>query len=652
MVVLRCATCSAMVAVLAMLTIALANAGPSAQHQQGASGSGHRHTRQLHELPDQDSAALRSRRQHSSSHRARWVPVGLRGGASAAATTSTSLPTGDPTLSQDETGAVAEEVLSFATEAAAHNTHRRPCMPAIFRGEGTGGESDCFTRFVSECKLPTRKGTFRLRAYSYEGPTKGLEPLAIVSGDIGDGVDVPVRVHDQCVTSEVLGSMRCDCREQLELSLDYIHRHGGIVIYMQQEGRGIGLANKIAAYSLQDQGLDTVDANRHLGFEDDYRSYEAVEFILRDLGVKSVQLMTNNPFKLKCLKAMGIKVQARIPMLVAPNPHSERYLQAKSRRMSHLLALDDAEGTPVPYGMQPSPVAMTSVAVTEAVTADAAAVAEAVVVEAAAAAVTATAATAVAGDTPVTKLRGGAASDDSSELCADSSELCVDSELCEDDGECETETWAFGRETVVAAIKAVGEGKLVVVTDDEDRENEGDLICAGSCATEDLLAFMIRYTSGVICVSLEGERLDELQIPPMVAVNEDPKATAFAVTVDAKHGTTTGISAKDRSNTLMTLANPDATAADFNRPGHIFPLRYCKGGVLKRGGHTEAALDLARLAGLPPVGVLCEITTADGRDMARLPELREFCKEHGLVLTSIRDMRCYLREKMKAQAHS
>ncbi|KAG5192738.1 3,4-dihydroxy-2-butanone 4-phosphate synthase-domain-containing protein [Tribonema minus] len=493
-------------------------------------------------------------------------------------------------------------------------------MPAIFKGEGSGGESDCFTRFVSECKLPTRKGTFRLRAYSYEGPTKGLEPLAIVSGDIGDGVDVPVRVHDQCVTSEVLGSMRCDCREQLELSLDYIHRHGGIVIYMQQEGRGIGLANKIAAYSLQDQGLDTVDANRHLGFEDDYRSYEAVEFILRDLGVKSVQLMTNNPFKLKCLKAMGIKVQARIPMLVAPNPHSERYLQAKSRRMSHLLALDDAE---------------------------------AVVVEAAAAAVTATAATAVAGDTPVTKLRGGAASEDGSELCVDSSELCVDSsELCEDDGECETETWAFGRETVVAAIKAVGEGKLVVVTDDEDRENEGDLICAGSCATEDLLAFMIRYTSGVICVSLEGERLDELQIPPMVAVNEDPKATAFAVTVDAKHGTTTGISAKDRSNTLMTLANPDATAADFNRPGHIFPLRYCKGGVLKRGGHTEAALDLARLAGLPPVGVLCEITTADGRDMARLPELREFCKEHGLVLTSIRDMRCYLREKMEAQAHS
>ncbi|CAM9129765.1 unnamed protein product, partial [Sphacelaria rigidula] len=167
-------------------------------------------------------------------------------------------------------------------------------------------------------------------------------------------------------------------------------------------------------------------------------------------------------------------------------------------------------------------------------------------------------------------------------------------------------------------------------------------------ATEDLLAFTIRTTSGVICASLEEDRLEELHLPQMVVNNEDPKATAFTITVDAKEGISTGISAGDRALTLRMLANPESTADEFNRPGHIFPLRYTSGGVLKRGGHTEAAVDLARLAGLKPVGVLCEITTKDGKGMARLPELREFCAEHGLVLTSIQDLRCLIRERQRA----
>ncbi|CAM9329243.1 unnamed protein product [Choristocarpus tenellus] len=168
--------------------------------------------------------------------------------------------------------------------------------------------------------------------------------MASQKEDFFDRESVPVRVHDQCLTSEVLGSMRCDCKDQLELALDYISKHGGCIIYMQQEGRGIGLANKIAAYALQDGGLDTVDANRHLGFEDDLRSYEAVKFILADLGIKSVRLMTNNPFKLKSLEDLGIKIDDCIPMLAVPNTHCVGYLRSKALRMNHLLyQLDDPE---------------------------------------------------------------------------------------------------------------------------------------------------------------------------------------------------------------------------------------------------------------------------------------------------------------------
>ena len=188
----------------------------------------------------------------------------------------------------------------------------------------------------------------------------------------------------------------------------------------------------------------------------------------------------------------------------------------------------------------------------------------------------------------------------------------------------------------------------MVVVDDEDRENEGDLIIAADQMTPDKMAFMIRYTSGVICLPMEGERLDELQLPLMVsgAENTEGQRTAFTVSVDAKLGTTTGISAADRSTTVRALIDPATVSADLARPGHIFPLRYREGGVLKRAGHTEAAVDLARLAGRYPAGVLSEIVNDDGT-MQRLPTFERFAAEHGLVLLTIADLIRYRRHREK-----
>eukprot|EP00611_Tribonema_gayanum_P019364 TRINITY_DN333_c0_g1_i1.p1 TRINITY_DN333_c0_g1~~TRINITY_DN333_c0_g1_i1.p1 ORF type:complete len:266 (+),score=76.74 TRINITY_DN333_c0_g1_i1:71-868(+) len=191
------------------------------------------------------------------------------------------------------------------------------------------------TSFVSECALPTSKGLFRLRAYRHQG-RKRHEPVVMVAGE-AKGEGVHVRVHDQCQTSEVLGSKRCDCREQLDASLKHIQAHGGAVIYLQQEGRGIGLANKVAAYALQDGGLDTVDANRALGFGDDERSYECVPFILEDMGVRSVKLMTNNPFKVDSLRELGVNVLGNIPIVIPTNEHNAKYIQSKVQRMGHLI---------------------------------------------------------------------------------------------------------------------------------------------------------------------------------------------------------------------------------------------------------------------------------------------------------------------------
>jgi 3,4-dihydroxy 2-butanone 4-phosphate synthase/GTP cyclohydrolase II len=197
------------------------------------------------------------------------------------------------------------------------------------------------------------------------------------------------------------------------------------------------------------------------------------------------------------------------------------------------------------------------------------------------------------------------------------------------------------------AIAAIGAGEMVIVVDDADRENEGDLVMAAEYATPDKIAFFLNHTSGVICIPLTGDRLDALDLPPMVQENTESQRTAFTVSVDYRHGTTTGISAGDRAATVAALIDPATRPGDLARPGHTFPLRYREGGVLKRGGHTEATVDLARMAGLYPAGVLCEIVSDDKTGMARLPELERFAKKHGLLLISIADVIRYRRQREK-----
>ena len=200
---------------------------------------------------------------------------------------------------------------------------------------------------------------------------------------------------------------------------------------------------------------------------------------------------------------------------------------------------------------------------------------------------------------------------------------------------------------VTEAIDTIRRGGMVVVVDDEDRENEGDLVMAAEAATPENIAFFLAHTSGVICVPLLPERADHLDLPLMVSANTEAQRTAFTVSVDSRRGTTTGISASDRAATISALIDPATVPLDLNRPGHIFPLRYRPGGVLKRAGHTEATVDLARAAGLTPAGVLCEIVSADKASMARLPELELFADRHNLPLISIADLIRFRRRNEK-----
>jgi 3,4-dihydroxy 2-butanone 4-phosphate synthase/GTP cyclohydrolase II len=306
-------------------------------------------------------------------------------------------------------------------------------------------------------------------------------------------------------------------------------------------------------------------------------------------------LMTNNPYKVQKLDEIGIKVLGTVPVVVdKANEYNRQYISTKIERMNHMKELKQslslAPRRSVPKGGATAPPSDDFTA------------------------------------TPTSKV----STDD------------LDGVVASDNGYC------FGKQTVIDAIEATKRGELVVVVDDMDRENEGDLILAGSLATPATVSEMVRWTSGVLCVALPGEDMDRLNIPPMVANNQDPKGTAFGVSVDAtrKHGITTGISGKDRATTINLMASGDSTADDFVRPGHIFPLRAREGGVLARDGHTEATVDLARLAGLQPAGVLCEIVSEEFEgEMARLPELRKFAKERGYVMTSIADMIAYRKEE-------
>ena len=200
--------------------------------------------------------------------------------------------------------------------------------------------------------------------------------------------------------------------------------------------------------------------------------------------------------------------------------------------------------------------------------------------------------------------------------------------------------------TIEEAITAISRGEFVIVVDDENRENEGDLIMAAEKVTPQALAFMIRHTSGIVCMPMLEERLTVLQLPQMVSHNTESHKTAFTISVDYRHGTTTGISAEDRAATIRALINPATRPDDLARPGHVFPLKYCEGGVLKRAGHTEAAVDLTRLSGLYPAGIICELVNDDG-SVARLPQLKLFAEKYKLPLITIADLVRHRRKKEK-----
>lgn len=283
------------------------------------------------------------------------------------------------------------------------------------------------------------------------------------------------------------------------MSLEYIHEHGGAVIYLQQEGRGIGLANKVAAYALQDVGMDTVEANHHLGFPEDCRQYGVVPSILADMEIESICLITNNPRKLDRLTALGINVKDTIPMVVKrSNPHNRKYLQTKQDRMNHrnfgeMLSLD-------PRGVN-GVVEDAIEALKEEGTQHPHSVAEDYINE--------------GEEMAAAAISAALLDEDQAGVTANS------------DGYC------FGRKSVEDAVTAIANGEIVVVVDDMDRENEGDFIMAADLCTPETMATIVRYSSGVICIGMEGERMDELKLPAMVIDSEDPKETAFSVTVDA-----------------------------------------------------------------------------------------------------------------------
>jgi 3,4-dihydroxy-2-butanone 4-phosphate synthase/GTP cyclohydrolase II len=400
--------------------------------------------------------------------------------------------------------------------------------------------------------MPTTWGTFQTLGFERKlsnGNGRVETALAIVLGDVRQGTPL-VRIHSQCFTSEVLGSLRCDCREQLEIAIRAIAEEGrGLVIYEHQEGRGIGLMAKLRAYALQDKGFDTVEANHALGFASDYRDFTLPAAILCDLGISGVRLLSNNPQKARVLSNAGIEIVAQVPCEAAPNEHSLGYLRTKKEKLGHVLTLGQTE-------------------------------------------------------------------------IADQSPFA----------------------TIEDAIRELRAGRMIVVVDDEDRENEGDLTMAAEMITPEAINFMAMHGRGLICLAMTGERLHELSLGPMTSDNTSLGGTAFTCSIDLKgQGVTTGISAYDRAQTIKAAVDPSKHTTDFARPGHIFPLCARAGGVLERRGQTEAAVDLARIAGLTPAGVICEIVNDDGT-MARVPDLIGFCKKHDLIMITVDELARYRLE--------
>jgi len=411
-------------------------------------------------------------------------------------------------------------------------------------------------RRIVSTRLPTRWGLFQAIAFErevFDGDRPLETAVALVLGDPTGGAPL-ARIHSQCFTGEVLGSLRCDCGEQLEMALEAIGSEGrGLLIYEHQEGRGIGLIAKLQAYKLQDGGLDTLEANDVLGFSADYRDYRLPVAILRHLGVDRVRLLSNNPDKARALSDAGIEVIARIPCEVAPNRHSSAYLRVKKEKMGHALGLGRRRRPRHEQG---------------------------------------------AGD-------------------------------------------GFEFASIEDAIHELKAGRMIVVVDDEDRENEGDLVMAAETITPEAVNFMATHGRGLICLAMTGQRLDELGLHEIPTNGDALGGTAFTVSIDVKgRGVTTGISAHDRAQTIRTAIDTCSRRGDFAVPGHVFPLRARTGGVLERRGHTEAAVDLATLAGLSPAGVICEILNGDG-SMARVPDLMRFCTRHDLEMITIAELARY-----------
>lgn len=407
-------------------------------------------------------------------------------------------------------------------------------------------------RRVASTRLPTRWGVFSALAFerSTMNGSRVETALAIVLGDLTKGAPL-VRIHSECLTGEMFRSLRCDCAEQLDMAMREMAKEGrGLLIYEHQEGRGIGLIAKLRAYALQDAGLDTIDANRALGFAPDSRDFSLPAAILNHLGIRRVRLLSNNPDKSRALSDGGIEVIEQVPCEAPPTPHSFGYMRTKKERLGHTLT----------FGQQAS----------------------------------------------------GAPSVDQPEFA-----------------------------TIDEAVRELQAGRMVVVVDDADRENEGDLTMAVEMITPEAINFMATHGRGLICIAMTGERLNELRLAQMVPEYTALGGTAFAVSIDFKgHGVTTGISAHDRAQTIRAAIDPRSGPEDFARPGHVFPLCARAGGVLERRGHTEAAVDLARLAGLYPAGVICEIVNDDGT-MARVPDLVRFCRKHQLLMVTVAELAQY-----------
>ena len=426
-------------------------------------------------------------------------------------------------------------------------------------------------RQVANVDFPTRWGDFRLlafeRDFEQDGVTCQQTALALVLGEIGRSPTL-VRIHSQCLTGEALGSLRCDCAPQLHMALSLISEEGaGVLVYEQQEGRGIGLMAKLRAYQLQDQGLDTVQANERLGFKADYRDYRLPAEILKSLGIGQVRLLSNNPDKIAALVRAGIHMVERIPCEADGGVIAQGYLHTKKLKCGHLLQQVPAPQSLVMKELPPEALAVK---------------------------VTAGKRLHMRQFSPFTDV-----------------------------------------ETALAELRA---GRMLVLVDDEDRENEGDLTLAAEKVTPEAINFMATHGRGLICLALPGERTERLRLGPMSPRNTSQFGTAFTESIDAVgRGVTTGISALDRAQTILAAIDPATRPDDLARPGHIFPLRAREGGVLVCAGQTEASVDVARLAGLVPAAVICEIMNDDGT-MARVTDLTRFCQKHDLKMLTVAEL--------------